>query len=105
MFFANKKDNSATNSDEHFVAASGCSFSKKWVDYQKHVGTSFYIEYLTWQQNAGKTLKNHTGRLKFRTQGGKLPLEECVNHLWLGINSDNTYKGAKDKPIQGFYCL
>lgn len=101
MFIVNKKDNSTTNSDEHFVAASGCSFSKRWVDYQKHVGISFYIEYLIWQQNAGKTLKKHTGRLKFRTQGGKLPLKECANHLRL-CNSDNTYKGAKDKTIQGW---
>lgn len=35
-------------------------------------------------------LKKDTDRLEFRTQGGKLTLEEYMNHLWLGISLEDT---------------
>lgn len=49
----------------------------------------------------GKPQK-YTSKLKFRTQGGKLPLEEHVNHLRLGISSEDTHKAAKDRSIEGW---
>lgn len=47
-------------------------------------------------------LKKDTDRLEFRTQGGKLTLEEYMNHLWLGISLEDTQKGAKEKSMQGW---
>lgn len=35
-------------------------------------------------------------------QGGKLPLEEYMNHLRLGTSLEDTQEGANDKHVQGW---